>query len=252
MGIRALRVAGIRPADLFPREHGLWAWIGVPLVAAIGLAATPSVIFGALTIVVGTGASSAWRNRAPALALMAAVVSVGLGVASLMSCPQPTPLAVGALILGGVAVSSTWWLGRRQPPGQVRHAAEAALILVVAAAAGGLAVLAGADPQRVALVQLALATWQITSLWRINRDLSRVLKREPWYSGPVLAMICVAATAYTAITFGQPILVGLFVLYGVRVSWHAPMTHARDAKRVGLAELFWTLVATVWVLTIPF
>ncbi len=234
--------SGLRP--LLPREHGLWSWLVVPLGASVLLAPDPSTTAAAVAMILAAGASNATRRRALVPAGVSgalAVVTAGLAV---FGSQRPAELATLFLAIGAAGALLTWRFHKPLPRSSTRANLEAGIILGLAAVAAAVAVIGGVDPIACIGVQLSLAAWQVTGLWWINRSFSRARNLEPWTFGPaMLATVWIAAAGF-GLSVGLAAVALLPAVYWLRTWLQKPMESARDAKRIGLTELYWTLGVT--------
>ncbi|MCC6621592.1 MAG: YwiC-like family protein [Deltaproteobacteria bacterium] len=237
--------------DLAPREHGLWAWLVLPLVLALALTPTWAALAAGLATVAGFAGLQGWGRvvrgsagaRTPTLVALGLAAALGL-VAALVAA-RPAVL-VATLGLGAAAgfVAMTAWRGRAPREIVTEVGAIVALGLVGALVAIG----AGAPLDRAGVAALALGAWLVAGLWWVKGQLARVLSnREPWVGGfPVVAALVAASIAAGVLT-GHPVVGLVPLLYGARMQLHAAPAHARDARRVGLTELAWGLGAVALI-----
>lgn len=232
---------------LLPKEHGLWSWACVPLVAAILLAPESTTALGALAILLLFGGANAARKGEKVTSGLASAAGVALGVGLAPALAQPAIWlsTLGALGAGGaialVVVGRA--TGRKAPNATLL---ELAAIGGFTAAGAGLAIANGAMEARTALVALALGTWQVIGLWWVRGELARVLPgRTPWALGPAVIAALVLALVISAVGLGQQAVIGVPALYVLRARLTRPATTARDARRIGLSEAAWAIVAVV-------
>lgn len=240
---------------LFPREHALWGWVGVPLLGVVELAPSAGTLLGALAVVAGfgawNGASRALRGvpRAGTAAGIAAALAASCGAGAVVLADRPAVLVAtfGAAFLGGAGVLAALRGQLRQDPRW-----ESLGILGFCGLAGAVAVAAGASVPRVALLEAMIAAWLLAGLWWINRSLAPLLKdRRLWSAGPWVAGGAAAGVAVAAIGAGAPVLAVLPALYPARVALQRPARVPKDARRIGLAELGWGVtIATLAALAV--
>jgi hypothetical protein len=237
--------------DLLPREHALWGWVGVPLFGSLCVEPGAAVALAALATLAGFGtwnAAGRWArgsDRARDALLPAAAVAVAAAVAAVWAAERPILSALalgGAGLAAGVAMWTTH--GRlRQDPG-----AEAAAIVALAIYGAGVGVGAGADVRSAAMVQAATATWLLLGLWWINRTLAPLLPhRRRWRYGLVVAGASAVASFGVALATGVVAVGFVPLLYAVRILSQRPAVGARDARRLGLVELGWSLAISLAV-----
>lgn len=223
-----------------PREHGLLGWVGLPLVAALGLAPGGTTLLALASVLGGFCAFNARRrglNR-PALLALGAGALAAAGALSGSSAPLLLGAALGTGALAGLAGSALPQTLPRQT------ALEVGAILGLVGLGGALALGGGADPRRVATVFLMLGAWQLAGLWWIRRSLAGVLpRRSPWQAGLGLALAVAAAAVAAGCWYGLLTVPAALLLYPLRMAVHPPPASPRDAKRVGMTELVWSLVA---------
>ena len=230
----------IRWRALLPREHGLWAWVGVPLVAMGALCPGACTALAAGSVLAGFCGVNAWRWRDRG-GLVPAALALGLagllGVGAVASAARPA-LVAALLAVGGLSgLAAGTWAGKALRP---KPGVEAALIAGMAALAAGLAVGAGASVGTAAATLSVVATWGLFGRWHVGRRLSAVIPGRPVWTGSerVLA-VAVAATVVAGFAAGCPWSAGLLLLYPMRARLHAPPRSGRDARRLGMTELAW-------------
>jgi hypothetical protein len=240
-----------RPAwkELVPKEHGIWAWLALPLVLALCLAPALASLSAGLAVVAGFMAAQGFgkalrgsrQARAPTLAAL--VVANLLGVLAVSAAARPGGM-VATLLGTGFAGFVAMAVVRGRAP---RHAAFEVLAIAGFSGLGAaVAVAAGADPARVAAGAMALMAWLVLGLWWVKGALSKVLAhREPWVAGRSVAALAVVASLAVGIGCGVPWVGALPLAYALRVAIHPAPSHAKDARRVGLTELGWGLVIAV-------
>lgn len=242
--------------ELIPKEHGVWGWLGIPLVMALASAPSWTALTGAFAVVAGVGAAHGFgramrgmtRARVPtALALILANL---LGIIAVASAPRPEVL-VPTLGLGALLGFGAMFYLRGRLPRAVL--AEIATIAAFTSIAAGLAVSAGAAPERVAVSGAVVLTWLVLGLWWIKRSLARVLShRDPWRHGLLVGSICAAGSIVLGVVFEAPWVGVLPLLYVPRALIHRAAAVPADAKRIGLTELAWGIgVAVAAVLAHP-
>lgn len=235
--------------ELLPKEHGALAWLGLPLLMALCLAPALSTLAAGLAVVAGFGAAQGFGRamrgspiaRVPTLlAVLAANLFGGLGVAT-----ATDPEAVVATLLGGaLAGFGAMAFMRGRAPREVL--AELIAITGFAAIGAGLAVGGGTDGLRALAGAAALGAWLVLGLWWVKGALARVLAhRVPWHAGKWVGAGAVLMSLVIGILADEPVVGALPILYGVRMVVHRAPTGARDARRVGLTELAWGVVAAV-------
>lgn len=232
---------------LLPREHGLWCWAGTPLLGAVLLSPTVATGLGALAVLAFFGAGNAARKGAWFEAAWATVAGslAGLAVLALAPAPGVWALTLAALVAGGglalgVADGAT---GRQVP---VVTLFELAAIAGFAGAGAGLAIAGGVSAAPAALIALCIATWEVTGLWWVRGQLSRVLPgRTPWASGPQTIAALALLLVVTAVAAGHPFVALVPTFYLLRIVTTRPASAPRDARRIGLGEAAWAVGATV-------
>lgn len=228
----------LRPLrGLLPREHGLSAWVLVPLVGALALA--PATLPAALAVWVAFGAFNAARRGQRWLAAGAAGLAMALGLVGLVGSQRPLLMGV-ALALAGIGAAGAMLRFGRSMPRSV--APELLAIGGLGVLGASLAVACGAEPDRAAALAALLFSFQVTGLWWVRRGLARVLPgRRPWAAGPYVALLFVALAAGLGLGLGQPRVLALLTLLPLRLLTDRAPSSAREAPRVGLTELGWTL-----------
>ena len=225
-----------------PREHGLLVWIGLPLLAAVAQA--PGAAVAAVLVVLGFGAFNALRRRERRAATLAMAPALALLAPALAWSDHPWILGFG-LMLGGLAALAGLREGHlsRRP---------AVMVLGMAALNGvgaSLAVAAGADPHRAGLVALVLLAWQVAGLWWVRRSMAAVLPRRlPWRNGLVVALALAAAAVAAGCWYGLLTIPAALLLYPLRILLHPAPSNPRDAARVGMTELGWSVLALTVVI----
>lgn len=232
---------------LVPREHGLWCWVGAPLLGAVLLAPGAVTGGGAVAILAWFGAGNAARRGQWLAASLAGLIG---GLAAL-----PTGLAaaapaawwgtlLGLAAGGGLMVGLAAGRSGRRAPGAL--ALELLAIGGFVAVGAGLATAGGAPRAAVALLAIAIATWEVTGLWWVRGQLARVLVgRTPWRGGPWAIAALALGLATAAALAGQPAVVAVPLLYALRIGLTRPATAPRDARRIGLGEAAWAAGATL-------
>lgn len=224
---------------LSPREHGLWAWVLVPMLSATIQA--PRAWLGCAACISGFATFNALTRAqqepgARAAAVMAGLTTLGLGLGALLTAPLPLPLLIGFGVAGAGAASVA--LQGRLPR---RPEVELSAIFALCALAATVAVAAGADPQQAALTLFIVATWLVTGLVYVNGLLARILpNRAPWARGRSVALTLIALCLALGIGSGAPGSGAIPLLYVLR-TLHRPPNRPSDAKRVGLTELAWAV-----------
>jgi len=234
-----------RPAwkELLPKEHGVWAWLVLPLVLALCLAPTVSTFAGALSVVSGFGAAQALGRAVRGSRLAAKPTMLALILANIFGfiavANSPHPGVLVATLLGGGFVGFIGMLYLRGRPPRLAGF-ELLGIAGFLGLAIGLALAGGALPGRVVAGAMALGAWLVLGLWWIKGSLAKVLSnRQPWPAGRWFSAVAVAASLALGVAVGHPAAGALPLLYGLRVALHRAPNHARDAKRLGLIELAW-------------
>lgn len=231
-------MAAPRAAKVYlPKEHGLWTWVCVPLLAAGLLAPHPATLAGAVALLAGFFAFNAARHAAWGHAAAASVAAVAIGLAAVPLADRPD-VVVGTGAFGlAAAAGAALLFGGKLP----RIAAfEVAGILALCAMAGGLAVGGGAAPARVAVAMLAVATWLVAGLWWVRRLMANVLpKRTPWRVGYAVTLALAAVCLAAGLAVGEPLVGAVPLLYPLRMFLHRPPARAIEAMKVGLVELAW-------------
>lgn len=227
-----------------PREHGLIAWVCVPLVAAMLLASTAACGLAAVTVLTGFLSFNAARKGAWPMAGAALVLAAGIGAGALVASAAPLVLAGALAVAGVVAGAVALEFGGVMP----RNTGMLVVaILGLSALGAAVAVSAGADPARSATVALVLAAWQVAGLWWVRRQMARVLRRRlPWRAGVATSIGLAAAAMAAGCWYGLMLVPAVLLLYPLRMVAHAPPRSAREAGRVGMTELGWTLVAVAF------
>ncbi len=233
--------------SLLPREHGLWCWVCVPLLAALLLAPEPGSAGGALAILAVFGAGNGARRGAWAAAGWSAAFAAGIGLAVVPALRLPLVWAgtLGLLAAGhvlAVRLGAGAW-GRRAPNATLL---ELGAIAAFAGAGVGLAVANGAAASTAALVAVTLVTWEVIGLWWVRGQLARVLPgRLPWRAGPWGIAVLVLLTIVAASALGRLPVALLPALYLVRAGTTRPVRGPRDARRIGLGEALWAGIVAV-------
>lgn len=234
---------------LLPREHGVWAWVGLPLLLALLLAPSLTTVLGTLVVLAGLGATQALGRAmrgvagAKTAAVVAALVAAAAGGGAWLVAERPWVLLATVSGAGLFGASATW-MTRGRPPRQI--AVEVVAIAVFVATGAGLAIAAGAPPLRSGVAGLALLAWLVLGLWWVKGRLATVLaRREPWEVGPWVAGGLVMTSVAAGVWASLPLVGCVPLAYALRARAHRPPASARDAKRVGLQELAWGAAATV-------
>lgn len=227
-----------------PREHGLLVWVALPLLAAVAQAPGVAVVSAALLVVFGFGAFNALRRRARRSALLALTPAAALLAPALWWSARPWALVAGLLIGASIAA-----VGLRE--GHLSHRPPAMVLGMAALNAVGasLAVAAGADPGRAGLVALVLLAWQVAGLWWVRRSMAAVLpRRSPWRGGFGVALALAAAAVAAGCWYGLLTIPAALLLYPLRILLHRAPSNPRDAARVGMTELGWSVLALTAVI----
>jgi hypothetical protein len=227
---------------LQPREHALWGWLGVPLVAALLVAPHPSTLLAGVASFAGFGAANALGRRLRGSEKATSAIGPALGLAvvagALALWLSPHPIVLGATLgVGGLAgLGGMALLGGQVPRNQ--QDLEAFVVIALAALGGAVMEAGGAPLDRVVAASAAVAAWLVVGLWWVNRALAPHLKgRVPWPRGPAFAAIAVIGCLALGLWLGHPLVASLPLLYPVRVALQPRPRSARDAKRTGLTEL---------------
>jgi len=241
--------------ELIPKEHGVWAWLGLPLLLALCLAPAWSTLFGGLAVVAGFAAAHGLGRamkgspRARVPTLIAVVVANVFGAVSVATAAVPEGI-VATLIGGAVVGFTAMAFMRGRAPREV--VVELAAITGFVAIGAGLAVGGAAEGLRVIAGAAALGAWLVIGLWWVKGALARVLAhRAPWAAGRWFGAAAVAVSLVVGTLAGHVVVGALPVLYGVRIAVHRAPKEAREAKRVGLTELAWGVVVAVLAGVLP-
>lgn len=256
LGETSLERRGRAPwRELVPKEHGVWAWLVLPLVTALGLAPALSTLFGALAVVAGFAAAQGLGRalkgsrvaRVPTL--LAVIAANALGAASVATAPVPEGI-VATLVVGALVGFSAMAFMRGRAPREV--VVELSAITGFVGIGAGLGLGGGAADLRVLAGAAALGAWLVIGLWWVKGALARVLShRKPWAAGRWFAAAAVAVSVVVGYVGGHAWVGLLPILYGLRIAVHRAPTEARDAKRIGLTELAWGLVVAVLAGVLP-
>jgi hypothetical protein len=248
---RSRRARGASAAwrQILPREHGVWAWVGLPLLLALLLVPSLTAVLGALAVLAGLGATQALGRAlrgvagARGAAVGAALFAAGAGAGAWVGAERPGVI-LATLAGAGLFGASATWSTRGRPPRQV--ALEVVAIAVFVGTGAGLAIAAGAAPARVGVAALALLAWLVLGLWWVKGRLATVLaRREPWDDGMWVAGGLVVVAVAAGFWASLPLVGCVPLAYSLRARAHRPPESARDAKRIGLQELAWGAAATV-------
>lgn len=224
-----------------PREHGLLAWVGLPLLAALVLAPRVGTGLAALAVVLGFGAFNAARRAEWRAAGGAMLLAAGMAAAAETVIDWPG-LLLGTLSLALLAAGGALTtFGERLP----RAPALEVLGLAGLNAVGmGLAISGGAPWDRAITLSLVLLCWQVTGLWWVRRSLAAVLpRRAPWRPGLGLALALAASAVAAGCWYGLLTIPAVLLLYPLRMALHGAPGGPRDAARVGFTELGWSVLA---------
>lgn len=229
-----------------PREHGLWCWVGAPMLGAVLVAPSLGGLLAVLSVFALFAAGNAARAQAWGAAGAALTGSAVFGLAALpfLAAPGLWLTVLASIVVSGALLLDT--LGRKVGRAVERHTRyELAAIAGFALVGAGIAGAAGAPLEKACAVALTLIAWQVTGLWWVRGQLARVLPgREPWSAGrPTVAALTVG-TAATVVLLGAPLLAPIPALYAARARFTRPPTSGRDARRIGLTEAGWAAVAT--------
>lgn len=228
-----------------PKEHGLWTWVCVPLLAAGLLAPHPATLAGSVALLAGFFAFNAARHAAWGHVAAAGAVATLAGLVTVPLAVRPQVVVGTAVFALAAAAGAAALFGGKLP----RVAAfEVGGILALCAMAGGLAVAAGADAGRAAVALIAVATWLVAGLWWVRRLMANVLpKRSPWRVGHVVALALAAISLAVGVAVGEPLVGAVPLLYPLRMFLHRPPARAIEAMKVGLVELAWAVGAAALV-----
>lgn len=223
-----------------PTEHGLLAWVVLPLAAALLLSPVMSTLLTALMILGGFGAFNALRREQRRDAGKAAGVAAVAGLGGLALAMVPGAVGVAAGIGLGALVVATG-LGTRLP----RQAGMEVAGILALAGFGGLAAMAGgAEVLRTAAVMAVVATWLVLGLWRMRGVVAQLVpQREPWAAGKGVSLTLGTLTGIVAFAAHVPLLAAVPLLYLLRMRLHAPPRSGAELRRAGLVELSWALGA---------
>lgn len=224
-----------------PREHGLIAWVGLPVLAVLALAPGLASTLAGLAVLAAFGAFNAARREEDLSAAGALLVSAALAVAALLESARPTLLLLG-LGLGAAFAVGAMACFRRQLPRSPPQ--EVGALFGLNALGACLAVSAGAEPERALTVALMLLAWQVTGLWWVRRTMAAVLpRRAPWREGLAVALGLAGSAALAGCWYGLLAIPAVLLLYPLRILAHRPPASPSEAARVGLAELGWSVLA---------
>lgn len=229
-----------------PREHGLWCWVGTPLLGAVLLAPSAGATLAVLSVLALFGAGNAARSQAwnPAGAALAASAALGIAALPFLAVPGLWLAVLAALAVGGaIGVETAGRAIGRNVKGHTRY--ELAAIGGFTGAGAAIAVAAGGAFGAAMAVALTILTWQVIGLWWVRGQMARVLpNRAPWSAGPLAVAALAVGTAAAAFALHTPLLAAVPALYAVRARVTRPATHGRDARRIGLSEAAWAAGAT--------
>lgn len=222
-----------------PREHGLMAWVGLPMAGALGLA--PGALPAAGAVIAGFYSFNAARREATGWSALAATLALSLGALALSRAPAPAPLACALGSAAVVALAAALVFRRTLPRSP---ALEVAGICGLCALGASLAVVHGAPVDRSATLALMLAAWQVTGLWWVKGLMAAVLpRRVPWRRGLGVAGALAAAAIAAGCWYGLLAVPAALLLYPVRMLAHAAPASPREAVRIGMTELGWSALA---------
>lgn len=224
-----------------PREHGLWSWVGLPLLGAILLAPGAASALGAGAVLAGFGACNAARRGETRAAAGALAVGAALGGAALLTAPDPWAFATASAVGGAGALAALHATRRLHAIG-----VELASILALAMLGAALAVSAGAASDAAIMMAAVVGTWHALGLWWVRAQMARLLPgRQAWAGGPATGAALILATLALAAQTSLWAAGLIPLLYPLRIALHRPPTAPREARRVGLTELGWATVALV-------
>ena len=226
---------------LLPKEHGLLAWVTVPLVGAALLCPRTATFVAIGAVISAFFSFNAFRRRERAPALGMLLLSGGLGWAALTLATTPGVLVVlgliGLPILGFSALSPVQELPRRP-------LLELGAIGFLSALGAAVAVAGGAAAGPAALVAAISASWLVLGMWKLREQFATILpKRRRWPGGAWAGGLAVSATAATGLILGAPLAGLVPLLYPLRLGLHRRPHSAVELKKVGMTELFWALGA---------
>lgn len=226
---------------LLPKEHGLLAWVGVPLLGALMLSPCLPTLLAALAVLAGFFSFNALRKEAWPLAGIMLAITGGIGLAALPLAAAPTMLyalaMLGLLILVLAAVIRPHTLPR-QPLLEILAIAGLCGMGAVVAVAGG------ALWPRALLVSAIGGSWLVLGMWKLREKLSAILpKRKAWEGGAIAGVLAVGATIATGFALEAPLAGLVPLLYPLRLFLHKNPTSAMELSKVGMTELGWALGA---------
>ncbi len=222
-----------------PREHGLIAWVTLPLLAAVVEA--PLALPAALAVLAGFGAFNAARRGAWRAGLGALTLAAALALVALLQSLAPGALALTFGLAGLGAALALAGLG-----GRPTHATalEVGALAGLGALGVGVALSAGGQPERALTVALMLLAWQVTGLWWVRRSMAAVLpRRTPWRAGLGVALLLAGSAVAAGCWYGMLAIPAMLLLYPLRMALHDGPRGPQDAARVGLTELGWSVLA---------
>jgi len=227
-----------------PREHGLLVWVGLPLLAAVAQAPGLPAILAASVVTLGFGAFNALRRRERRASLLAASLALAALVPALAWSAHPATLALG-LLVGALAALG----GLREGPLSRRPEVMVLGMAALNAVGASLAMAAGSPSTHAAVVALVLLAWQVAGLWWVRRSMAAVLpRRSPWRGGWSVALALAAAAVAAGCWYGLLTIPAALLLYPLRILLHPAPAHPRDAARVGMTELGWSVLALTAVI----
>ena len=232
--------------SLWPREHGAYAQLGVPLVVALALAPSePGTLLAAGAICAflaneplvvllghrGKRAKAELADRAKGRLALLASLGVVAGVLGLALAPGVLPIAgLAALPALGVIVLAV----RKQAHSE---AGELAVALALPGAAAPVAVAGGASPTVALLAWAGWAAGFCASVAAVHRVLDK--QRALVLAGAMLA------AAGGAIVYGMTPLVAAVPLLGLAAVVSARPPHPRKLRAIGVAFLVAALAGGV-------
>ncbi len=222
-----------------PREHGLIAWVTLPLLAAVVEA--PRALPAALAVLAGFGAFNAARRGERRAGLGALALGAALALLALLQSPEPWALVLTLGLASLGAVLALAGLG-----GRATHAPalEVGALAGLGALGVGVALSAGGQLERTLTVALMLLAWQVTGLWWVRRSMAAVLpRRAPWREGLGVALLLAGSAVAAGCWYGMLAIPAVLLLYPLRMALHSGPRGPQDAARIGLTELGWSVLA---------
>lgn len=226
---------------LLPKEHGLLAWVLVPLVGAALLRPSLATLIGTAAVLFAFFSFNAFRRQEYRVGTTMLVLSAGLGLGALPLAAAPAVLVtlglIGLPILGFSALRHPHELPRRP-------LLEVAAIGFLSAVGAAVAVAGGATVGPAALMAAVSASWLVLGMWKLREQFAKILpKRERWPGGVLAGGLAVSATAATGLILGAPWAGLVPLLYPLRLGLHRSPQSATELKKVGMTEFCWALAA---------